>query len=92
MKKIGKAVTINEYDEQISYLEDIMSLLEDIQGLYFKDNIFNDDYKDCKNQISWLEEMQQELINEREELIEKEVKKYDEELKGMIYDFQKERI
>ena len=92
MKEIGKAETISDYNQQISYLEDILSTLEDLQTLYAKDTTFSDDYKDVTNQMEWIEEKQQELIDEREELVQDRVKQSERELIGMIYEFQKERL
>lgn len=69
MKKIGKAETISDYNQQISYLEDILSHLEDLQSLYAKDDLFEDEYKDTKSIFNWIEEAQQNLKDEKEELL-----------------------
>lgn len=92
MKKFGKAETISDYDEQISYLEDILSTLEDLQTLYSKDKLFSDEYKNVENISSWIEETQQDLMNEREELIQDEIKEHDKEMFIMNYEFEKSRL
>lgn len=69
MKKIGKAETISDYNQQISYLEDILSHLEDLQILYGKDDLFKDEYKYANNLFEWIEETQQNLKDEKEELL-----------------------
>lgn len=92
MKEIGKAETISDYNQQISYLEDILSTMEDLQTLFGKDKTFSDDYKDIQSQMNWIDEVQQELIDSREELRQARVKQNEEELMGMIYEFQKARL
>lgn len=92
MKKIGKAETISDYNEQISYLEDILSMLEDLQTLYSKDKLFSDEYKNTENISSWIEDVQQDLINEREELIQDEIKEHDKEMFAMNYEFERSRL
>ena len=92
MKKIGKAETISDYTQQISYLEDILSTLEDLQILYGKDSTFKEDYKDVENQINWIEEKQQELIDDRAELVQAEVKQNARELIAMNYEFERSRL
>lgn len=92
MKKIGKAETISDYNEQISYLEDILSTLEDLQTLYSKDKLFSDEYKNAENISSWIADAQQDLINEREELIQDEIKEHDEEMFAMNYEFERSRL
>lgn len=92
MKKIGKAETIDEYDEQIDYLEDILSTLEDLQTLYSKDKLFSDEYKNAENISSWIEDTQQDLKNEREELIQIEIKEHDKEIFEMNCEFERSRI
>lgn len=92
MKKIGKAETISDYTQQISYLEDILSTLEDLQILYGKDSTFNDDYKDITNQINWIDELQQELKNDRAELVQAEVKQNEREKIAMNYEFERSRL
>jgi hypothetical protein len=92
MKEIGKAETISDYTSQISYLEDILSTLEDLQTLYGKDKTFHDDYKDASNQMCWVEELQQELINEQDELVQAEVKKNEREKIAMNYEFERSRL
>ena len=92
MKKIGKAETISDYNEQISYLEDILSMLEDLQTLYSKDKLFSDEYKNAENISSWIADAQQDLINEREELIQGEIKEHDEEMFAMNYEFERSRL
>lgn len=92
MKKIGKAENSDEYDEQIEYLDSILSTLEDLQILYFKDETFSDDYKDLTNQMTWVEDLKQELQNEQEEIIQKEIKEYDKELLAMNAEFERSRL
>ena len=92
MKEIGKAEDIEEYDEQISYLEDILSTLEDLQTLYSKDKLFSDEYKNVENISSWIADTQQDLMNEREELIQDEIKEHDKEMFTMNYEFEKSRL
>lgn len=92
MKKIGNAETIDEYDEQIDYLEDILSMLEDLQTLYSKDKLFSDEYKNAENISSWIEDVQQDLKNEREELIQIEIKEHDKEIFEMNCEFERSRI
>lgn len=92
MKKIGKAETISDYDEQISYLEEILSTLEDLQTLYSKDKLFSDEYKNTENISSWIADTQQDLMNEREELIQDEIKEHDTEMFTMNYEFEKSRL
>lgn len=92
MKKIGKAETISDYNEQISYLEDILSMLEDLQTLYSKDKLFSDEYKNAENISSWIADAQQDLINEREELIQDEIKEHDKEMFAMNYEFERSRL
>lgn len=92
MKKIYKAETADEYDEQIDYLDDILSTIEDLQTLYSKDKLFSDEYKNCENISSWIEDVQQDLINEREELIQIETKENDEEMFAMNCEFERSRL
>ncbi len=92
MKEIGKAEDIEEYDEQVSYLEDILSTLEDLQILYGKESLFSEDYKDVTNQMKWIEEKQQELIDDRAELVQAEVKQNERELIAMNYEFEGSRL
>ena len=92
MKEIGKAEDIEEYEEQISYLEDILSTLEDLQTLYSKDKLFSDEYKNVENISSWIADTQQDLMNEREELIQDEIKEHDKEMFTMNYEFEKSRL
>ena len=92
MKKIGKAETISDYNEQISYLDDILSTIEDLQTLYSKDKLFSDEYKNAENISSWIEDTQQDLINEREDLIQDEIKEHDKEMFAMNYEFERSRL
>ena len=92
MKKIGKAETISDYEEQIRFLEDVLSTLEDLQGLYIKDELFKDEYKNVGNLSSWIEDIQQDLTNEREDLIQDEIKEHDKELLAMNYEFERSRL
>lgn len=92
MKKIGKAETISDYNQQISYLEDILSHLEDLQSLYAKDDLFEDEYKDTKNIFTWIEEAQQNLKDEREELVQGEIKQNEKEIEAMNYEFERSRL
>ena len=92
MKEIGKAEDIEEYDEQVSYLEDILSTLEDLQTLYSKDKLFSDEYKNTENISSWIADTQQDLMNEREELIQDEIKEHDKEMFEMNLEFERSRI
>lgn len=92
MKKIGKAETISDYNEQISYLEDILSMLEDLQTLYSKDKLFSDEYKNAENISSWIADTQQNLMNEREELIQDEIKEHDKEMFTMNCEFERSRL
>lgn len=92
MKKIGKAETISDYNQQISYLEDILSTMEDLQTLFGKDAMFKDWYKDIENQMSWIEEQQQDLRNEKEEMMQPIIKQHDEEIKAMYYEFERSRL
>jgi uncharacterized protein HemX len=92
MKKIYKAETADEYDEQIDYLDDILSVLEDLQTLYSKDKLFADEYKNCENISSWIEDVQQDLKNEREELIQIEIKEHDKEIFEMNCEFERSRL
>lgn len=92
MKKIGKAETISDYNQQISYLEDILSHLEDLQSLYAKDDLFEDEYKDTKNIFNWIEEVQQNLKDEREELVQEEIKQDEKEIEAMNYEFERSRL
>lgn len=92
MKKIGKAETISDYNQQISYLEDILSHLEDLQSLYAKDDLFKDEYKDIKNIFNWIEEAQQNLKDEREELVQEEIKQNEKNIEAMNYEFERSRL
>ena len=92
MKEIGKAETISDYNQQISYLEDILSHLEDLQSLYAKDDLFEDEYKDTKNIFNWIEEAQQSLKDEREELVQEEIKKKEKNIEAMNYEFERSRL
>lgn len=92
MKKIGKAETISDYEQQISYLEDILSHLEDLQSLYAKDDLFEDEYKDTKNIFNWIEEAQQSLKDEREELVQEEIKQNEKNIEAMNYEFERSRL
>lgn len=92
MKKIGKAETISDYDQQISYLEDILSHLEDLQSLYAKDDLFKDEYKDIKNIFNWIEEAQQNLKDEREELVQEEINQNEKNIEAMNYEFERSRL
>lgn len=92
MKEINKAETIDEYDEQIDYLDDILSTLEDLQTLYSKDKLFSDEYKNVENISSWIEDVQQDLMNEREELIQVETKEHDKEMFEMNCEFERSRL
>jgi len=92
MKKIGKAETISDYNQQISYLEDILSHLEDLQSLYAKDDLFEDEYKDTKNIFNWIEEAQQSLKDEREELVQEEIKQNEKNIEAMNYEFERSRL
>lgn len=91
MKEIGMAETIYDYTQQIQGIDDIISHLEDLQTLYykFKDK---DNYKDVTENIKYWQGLQDELTEEREELIEKEVKEYDEEFKTMNIEFERSRL
>lgn len=92
MKEIGKAEEISDYEEQITYLEDILSQLEDLQSLYAKDSMFEDDYKEITNQMKWLDEKKQELADEKEELEQEEYEDYKKELFVMNYEFERSRL
>lgn len=92
MKKIGKSETISDYNQQISYLEDILSHLEDLQSLYAKDDLFEDEYKDTKNIFNWIEEVQQNLKDEREELVQEEIKQDEKNIEAMNYEFERSRL
>ena len=92
MKKIGNAETISDYNQQISYLEEVLSVLEDLQILYGKDDMFKDDYKEVQGQMTWIEEVQDNLKDEKNELLEAEIKEDEKQKMGMIYEFQRERL
>lgn len=92
MKRIGNAETISDYSQQISYLEEVLSVLEDLQILYGKDDMFKDDYKEVQGQMIWIEEVQDNLKDEKNELLEAEIKEDEKEKMGMIYEFQRERL
>lgn len=92
MKEIGKAETISDYEQQISYIEDILSTMEDLQTLFRKDKTFSDDYKDIANQMNWIDELQQELIDEKEELVQESVRQNERELIAMNYEFEGSRL
>lgn len=92
MKRIGNAETISDYSQQISYLEEVLSVLEDLQILYGKDDMFKDDYKEVQGQMTWIEEVQDNLKDEKSELLEAAIKEDEKEKMGMIYEFQRARL
>lgn len=92
MKRLGKASTIEEYEEQIDYIESIISTLEDLQILYGKSKDFDGDYKDTQNQLDWLEETYQDLCNEKQELVDVESIQHEYDIQAMNYEFERDRL
>ena len=92
-KNFEKSSTIEEYSSQIDYLEDILNALEDLRILYGKDyKTFKNDYKDTGAQMEWIEEMQDELKERKQELIDIKVKEHEKDLAGMNAEFERSRL
>lgn len=93
MKKIDCATTIRDYEEQIAWVESILSTLEDLQSLYYKGREFcNDDYKEVTNQMKYWEELQQQLEEEKQELTGAEIEENEKYIKAMNYEFERSRV
>ncbi|MEE1143589.1 MAG: hypothetical protein U0L22_08160 [Bacteroidales bacterium] len=83
---------IEEIENKIDYLDSIISTLEDLQSLYYKDSDFKKWYEDTQKEIDFLEEQRRELEQEKAELEEKEYRESEEELIGMNAEFERSRL
>lgn len=92
MIEIGKAEFIAEYEEQINYLENVLSVQEELESLYAKDTMFEDEYKEIKELMKYVEERQEELKQEKEELETLESKREEDELKELNNEFERSRL
>ena len=92
MKEIGKAKTVEEYQDQIDYIESILCTLDDLQNLYKECIDFNEEYKEVTNQISWLEETLEELEEEKVDLENAESEGYYETREEMMAAWNKDRL
>lgn len=96
MKKIGYAEDIEEYEEQLEYLEGILNSLEDAMEAYndchSNDNFFADEKEQLNLQILYVKQIYENLQEELDELLEDQDKQFEKELKELNAEFERSRL